>query len=215
MAKHQDLGLSEVWIVKSIKIILCLYASLLILLYPVPALAVVPAGSAPEFSYHKASGILSFGFPFGFPLGMIVNTAGDFSGRQVQVAQVSRGAALPVVPFTPEELDLLARLIWVEARGEPFEVQIGVAAVVINRVQSSIFPNTIHDVIYQRGQFPPVYTSKIEHPASPSTLRAAKQALLGEDPTGGALYYNAASTRSSFFRSRPGQRVIGGMLFTR
>lgn len=91
-----------------------------------------------------------------------------------------------VVDFTPEERDLLARLIHAEARGEPLEGQIAVGAVVINRVKSDKFPDTITEVIYQKGQFSPIALGTMPKVPQESAVEAAERALAGEDPTGGA-----------------------------
>jgi hypothetical protein len=88
-----------------------------------------------------------------------------------------------------EDLDLLARLISAEARGEPYEGQVAVGAVVLNRVNSPNFPNTIREVIYQKGQFTSAENGAINAEPTASSTRAAKAALSGEDPSRGALYF--------------------------
>ncbi|MBO6149826.1 MAG: cell wall hydrolase [Clostridium sp.] len=93
-----------------------------------------------------------------------------------------------------EEIKLLAAIIEAEAGGEPYEGQIAVGAVVLNRVDSSRFPGSISGVIYQSGQFTPATNGSLAHALShgpkSSCVKAAKEALLdGVDPTGGALYF--------------------------
>ena len=87
-----------------------------------------------------------------------------------------------------DDLELLARLITAEAEGEPYEGQVAVGAVVMNRVKSPQFPNTIREVIYQPGQFSSVPKLPRTVPTE-SAIRAAREALAGKDPSKGALYF--------------------------
>lgn len=105
---------------------------------------------------------------------------------------------------------LLAKLVYAEARGEPYKGQVAVAAVVLNRVRSSSFPNTISGVIYQRNAFTCVNNGSINNTPDSSCIRAALDALNGWDPTGGCLYYyNPATATDSWIRTRTTQTVIG------
>lgn len=114
-----------------------------------------------------------------------------------------------------QELDLLARAIYGEARGEPYTGQVAVAAVIVNRVLSNKFPNTFAEVIYQGGQFNAVSDGQINLIPDQKAYRAARDALNGSDPTNGALYfYNPkTATRTSFFRGRRVITEIGDHLF--
>lgn len=108
------------------------------------------------------------------------------------------------------DTDLLARLISAEARGEPYSGQVAVGAVVLNRVDSPIFPNTISGVIYQSGAFTCVTDGQFNEPVSDSAYRAARDAMNGVDPCGGAIYYfNPATATSKWIWSRPLIVVIG------
>ena len=103
-------------------------------------------------------------------------------------------------------LQLIARAINGEARGEPYEGQVAVGAVILNRVKDSKFPNTVAGVIYQKGAFTAVSDGQINQPiAEGSTvLKAAQDALNGWDPTGGAIYYfNPATATNKWIWSRP------------
>jgi len=91
--------------------------------------------------------------------------------------------------ITDRELELLARIIFGEARGEPYIGQVAVGAVVINRVISSYFPDDFRSVIYQSGQFSAVADGQINLNPNRTAYRAAREALSGKDPTRGALYY--------------------------
>ena len=102
------------------------------------------------------------------------------------------------------DVNLLARLISAEARGEPYEGQVAVGAVVLNRVNHASFPNTISDVIYQSGAFSCLYDGQFNEPVAESAYRAAQDALNGWDPSGGAVYYfNPATATSAWIWSRP------------
>ena len=110
------------------------------------------------------------------------------------------------------DLNLLARTVYSEARGEPYAGQVAVAAVVLNRVKSSSFPNTIAGVIYQKGAFTAVSDGQINKPiAENSTVyKAARDAMNGWDPTGGCIYYfNPATATNKWIWSRPLVKTIG------
>jgi N-acetylmuramoyl-L-alanine amidase len=109
---------------------------------------------------------------------------------------------------------LLARLISAEARGEPYIGQVAVGAVVLNRVDHPSFPNTVSGVIYQTGAFSCLDDGQFWQPVSDSAYRAARDALAGSDPTGGAIYYfNPAKATSKWIWSRPLLVVIGDHRF--
>ncbi len=111
-------------------------------------------------------------------------------------------------------VNLLARIINGEARGETYTGQVAVGAVVLNRVRSSSFPNTIAGVIYQPGAFTAVSDGQINKPVVQSCYNAARDALNGWDPSGGALYYfNPNTATSSWIWSRPVVARIGNHLF--
>ena len=102
------------------------------------------------------------------------------------------------------DVNLLARLISAEARGEPYEGQVAVGAVVLNRVNHASFPNSISDVIYQSGAFSCLYDGQFDEPVAESAYRAAQDALNGWEPSGGAVYYfNPATATSAWIWSRP------------
>ena len=110
------------------------------------------------------------------------------------------------------DLQLMARAINGEARGEPYEGQVAVGAVILNRVKSSQFPNTIAGVIYQSGAFTAVADGQINQPiAEDSTVyKAAQDAMNGWDPTGGCIYYfNPNTATNKWIWSRPLVKTIG------
>ena len=116
--------------------------------------------------------------------------------------------------FSETDLDLLARVVRAEAEGEPYDGQVAVAAVILNRVKHPEFPNTIPGVVYEPLAFSVVANGEVNKPANASAVQAAHAALNGWDPTGGALYfYNPSKTRSAWIRSRPVLKTIGGHIF--
>lgn len=113
-------------------------------------------------------------------------------------------------------LDLLSRLVYSEARGEPYKGQVAVAAVVLNRVSHSSFPNSISGVIYQSGAFDVVSDGQINLTANSTAKKAAQDALNGWDPTSGCIYYfNPKTATSSWIWSRPQVLTIGNHIFCR
>jgi len=120
----------------------------------------------------------------------------------IQVSASSQGGS--------GDVDLLARLISAEARGEPYTGQVAVGAVVLNRVESPAFPNSLSGVIYQSGAFTCLSDGQFWGEVTDSSYKAARDALNGWDPTGGALYYfNPDTATSSWIWSRPVLSVIG------
>ena len=112
--------------------------------------------------------------------------------------------------YNESETYLLGRLVHGEARGEPYVGKVAVAAVVLNRVKSPSFPNTISGVIYQSGAFDAVSDGQINLTPDEDSLRAARDALNGWDPTGGCLYYyNPATATNGWIWSRTVQLSIG------
>jgi len=116
---------------------------------------------------------------------------------------------------TSNDVELLARIIAAEARGEPYIGQVAVGAVILNRVEHASFPNTLAGVIYQSGAFTAVDDGQFASVAVTETSRkAANAALSGWDPTGGAIYYyNPAVATSKWIWSRPVSCTIGEHVF--
>lgn len=111
-------------------------------------------------------------------------------------------------------LNLLARLVHGEARGEPYKGKVAVAAVVLNRVKSPSFPNTVAGVIYQSGAFDAVSDGQINLSPDSESINAARDALNGWDPTNGCLYYyNPRTATSRWMLSRPVLLRIGNHVF--
>ena len=118
--------------------------------------------------------------------------------------------------LSSNELNLLARCVYSEARGEPYAGQVAVAAVVLNRVRSSSFPNTVSGVIYQKGAFTAVDDGQINLTPNQTAYNAARDALNGWDPTNGCLYYyNPATATSKWIWSLKVEITIGRHSFAR
>ncbi len=122
-----------------------------------------------------------------------------------------------VISYTTSDVDLLARLITAEAQGEPYNAKVAVGAVVINRVRSTTFPNSISSVIYQTingyYQFTPVLNGWINKPADSESIKAAYAALSGIDPSKGALFYFDDSTTNKWLWSKTIAIIIDKLVF--
>ena len=122
----------------------------------------------------------------------------------------SSGSASSKNVTNNKDVDLVARLINGEARGEPYEGQVAVGAVILNRTRDARFPSTIAGVIYQPGAFTAIVDGQINAEIEESSIRAARDALNGWDPSGGAVfYYNPAKTTNKWIWSRPLIKIIG------
>ncbi len=116
--------------------------------------------------------------------------------------------------YTNSDLYMLAKCIYAEARGESYTGQVAVGAVILNRVASSSFPNTISGVIYQKGAFTAVTDGQINLEPDKTAMNAASDAMNGWDPTYGCLYYyNPAVATSSWIFSRKTVTTIGKHIF--
>lgn len=113
-----------------------------------------------------------------------------------------------------EDLYILASAIHGEARGEPYEGQVAVGAVILNRVDSPQFPNSVAGVVYQRGAFDAVADGQISLTPNETAIRAARDALNGWDPTDGAIYYwNPITATSKWIWTVPITKSIGRHVF--
>ena len=139
---------------------------------------------------------------------------GDATAAALGIALSSGGDTPASAQATESESYLLARLVHGEARGEPYVGKVAVAAVVLNRVRSASFPNTISSVIFQTGAFDCVYDGQLWLTPDEESIRAANDALSGWDPTSGCLYYyNPATATSSWIWTREVRLNIGAHAF--
>ncbi|MFZ5649923.1 MAG: cell wall hydrolase [Bacillota bacterium] len=134
-----------------------------------------------------------------------------------QSTEVSRGSGAGNISAL--EFDILARIITAEAENQDYQTKVAVGAVVLNRVKSPLFPDSIRGVVYQIDQsgscqFQPVLNGMIDRPASESAKNAAREALSGADPTNGALFFWESWVQSPYLNSRPVAAIMGAFTFT-
>ena len=116
--------------------------------------------------------------------------------------------------YSSADYELLARIISAEARGESYIGQVAVGAVVLNRVEHPSFPDTVSGVVYQSGAFSCLYDGQFHEPVAESAYSAARDAINGLDPSGGAIYYyNPKTATSQWIFSRPVITTIGNHRF--
>ena len=132
------------------------------------------------------------------------------SSYQVLAGQSTGG----VGGYSSSDVYLLAKTIHAEGRGEPYTGQVAIGAVILNRVRSSAFPNTVSGVVYQKGAFTAVDDGQINLAPNDTAMRAARDAMNGWDPSGGAIYYyNPAVATNSWIFDRQTVTVIGKHVF--
>lgn len=148
-------------------------------------------------------------------VGQEINTDGKQLTETAKVVEKTITTKNNVVEVNSNEIDLLARLVYAEARGESYQGKVAVAEVVLNRVNNSKFPNSIKDVIYQSGQFSPVSNGSINKSADEESKQAALEAINSNtDITGGALFfYNAKTASSRWLDGKQTTTVIGSHTF--
>jgi len=116
--------------------------------------------------------------------------------------------------LSSSDLNLMAHTVFAEARGEPFAGQVAVAAVILNRIRSAKFPNTVAGNVYQPGAFTSVQNGQINLQPNQEAMTAVMDAVHGWDPSHGALYYfNPATATSGWIWSRPELTKIGAHIF--
>lgn len=163
------------------------------------------------FGWRTRTAVIAFQKKHGLKADGIV---GDATSKAIGIpvktaAKTSRGTVR-----RSNEVATLAQAVHGEARGEPYIGQVAVAAVILNRVDDPKFPNTIAGVIYQPGAFTAVADGQMFLSPNDSALKAAKDALNGWDPSGGAIYYfNPAKATSKWIWSRPIIKIIGKHYF--
>lgn len=116
--------------------------------------------------------------------------------------------------YSSADYNLLARIISAEARGESYAGQVAVGAVILNRIEHPSFPDSVAGVVYQPGAFSCLYDGQFDEPIADSAYSAARDALNGWDPSGGAIYYyNPKTATNKWIRSRPVITTIGRHVF--
>ena len=155
------------------------------------------------FGSSTKKGVINFQKKNGLTADGVVGSA---TKRALGISTTSNGSSAS----RDEDVYLLARIISAEARGEPYEGQVAVGAVVLNRVAHPSFPNSLSGVIYQKGAFTAIVDGQFDEPISDSAYRAAEDAMNGWDPSGGAIYYyNPIKSTSEWIFTREVITVIG------
>jgi N-acetylmuramoyl-L-alanine amidase len=142
--------------------------------------------------------------------GLRVNGIADNATLQALGIEVSAGG----ITASLANINLLARMISAEGRGEPFEGQVAIGAVIMNRIRHPSFPDTLAGVLYQDGAFTALVDGQFNEPISEMSFAAARDAINGWDPTGGAIFYfNPDKTTNRWMRTREVTTRIGNHLF--
>lgn len=149
--------------------------------------------------------------------GLVVDgIVGKQTASKIGITLSSSSSSSSSSSQSSSDLYLLAKCVYAEARGEPYQGQVAVAAVILNRVKSSQFPNTLAGVIYQPYAFTAVSDGQINLEPNQTAYNAARDAMNGWDPTYGCLfYYNPAKTTSKWIYSRQVVVTIGDHVFAR
>ncbi len=135
--------------------------------------------------------------------------AGEWTLRSLGISQGGGNGY-----YSSADFELLARTISAEARGEPYSGQVAVGAVILNRTEHPSFPDSVSGVVYQPGAFSCLYDGQFYEPVADSAYSAARDALNGMDPSGGAIYYyNPRTATNKWIRSRPIITTIGRHVF--
>lgn len=167
---------------------------------------------AVSYNVQKGDSLFFIGKYFGVSKNKIM------AANNLTTTEIYPGQKLTIPNGSPNvnwaDLELLARAVYGEARGESYEGKVAVAAVILNRVESPLFPNTITEVIYQPGAFTAVDDGQINLTPDAEAYQAAKDALNGWDPSGGALYYyNPVKSTNRWIFSRPILKTIDQHVF--
>ncbi|PAE22553.1 peptidoglycan-binding protein [Bacillus sp. 7504-2] len=172
----------------------------------------VGSGLAATHTVNKGDTYWKIGIQYGVPVKalMSVNNAAN------STLGIGQKLTIPASSVTSSEKDLLARLVEAEAKDEPYAGKVAVATVVLNRVDSNLFPNTVSGVIYQSSQFTPVSNGQINKAASTDSKKAVNEALAFRGQGSGSLYfYNPAKTTNTWLRSKTTTIKIGNHVFAK
>lgn len=190
-----------------------------------------------DFGWQTLRAVKDFQYKFGMPVDGVAGdktklklweatktwapTAPAGGGGNNSAGATNTGAPSTITPsnnlgYSDKDINLMANAVYGESRGEPYEGQVAVAAVILNRVKSPSFPNTPSGVIFQPGAFTAVADGQIWLTPNEVAKRAVRDAINGWDPTDGCLYYfNPATATSKWIWSRPQYKTIGQHIFCR
>lgn len=169
----------------------------------------VTQNDANVYTVEEGDSVTNIAVKYGVPVEELVSE-NDLEGESLE-----QGDKL-IIPesVTAEEKELLAKLVHAEARGESYEGKVAVATVVLNRVDSSQFPDTITEVIYEKNQFSPVSDGSINLEPSEEAIEAANEAIaLQEEGTDATFFYNPDATNDQWIRTLPVIEIIGNHYF--
>ncbi|WP_019241806.1 MULTISPECIES: cell wall hydrolase [Bacillus] len=193
-------------------------AMLLISLVPAQGLAETTKEASPKnrnakgemlHVVKKDENVTDIAIHYGVPLPDLIKK------NKIKDQKINEGDVL-VLPktLTSQEKDLMARLVHAEAKGEPYKGKVAVAVVVLNRVDSDKFPNTVTKVINAKGQFSPVANGSIKKPASAESKKAVNEAIaLQHKGTKATFFYNPDKTNDKWIKSLPVLAKIGNHTF--
>ncbi|WP_253701558.1 spore cortex-lytic enzyme [Bacillus sp. FJAT-27445] len=176
------------------------------------------------FGWSTYWALRNFQYEFGLPIdglagsatkAKLVKATKNMQGGTAKKSAPAKQSAVNVPSgFSQNDIKLMSNAVYGEARGEPYEGQVAVAAVIINRLESSSFPNTISGVIFEPLAFTAVADGQIWLTPNESARKAVLDAINGWDPTGNALYYfNPVTATSKWIWSRPQIKRIGKHIF--
>jgi N-acetylmuramoyl-L-alanine amidase len=170
------------------------------------------------FGWNTYWAVRNFQYQFGLPVDGIVGaqTKAMLVRATKYVKSGTSGSTGTTVPsgYSQNDIQLMARAVYGEARGESYTGQVAIAAVILNRVQSASFPNSIAGVIYEPGAFTAVADGQINLTPNETAKKAVIDAINGWDPTGNAIYYfNPATATNKWIWSRPQIKQIGKHIF--
>lgn len=171
------------------------------------------------FGWQTERAVMDFQYKFGMKVDGIAGP--DTKSRLVRATPgwhaggtAGAGTAARTSRFSTNDMDLLARAVYSEARGEPYEGQVAIAAVILNRVSHDNFPNTVAGVIFEPRAFTAVADGQFWLEPNEQAKKAVRDAINGWDPTGGAIYYfNPNTATSGWIWSRPQIKQIGKHIF--
>ena len=164
---------------------------------------------AAVISFQKKNGLTADGV-----VGKATYKALGMTGSYNILAGESSSSSSATNGFSSSDVYLLAKTIYAEGRGEPYIGQVAIGAVILNRVRSAQFPNTVSGVVYQKHAFTAVTDGQINLTPNETAMKAARDAINGWDPSGGAIYYyNPAVATSAWIFDRQTVTVIGKHVF--
>jgi N-acetylmuramoyl-L-alanine amidase len=195
------------------------FGVLIVLTFVLLILATVPLLADVAHKVQKGDTLYRLSRHYGVTIAGIKSANGIGSdtiyiGQNLRIPTTTKNASRSGTNYSQDDLYWLSRAVHSEARGEPYLGQVAVAAVVINRTRNSQFPNSIKGVIFQKSAFTAVSDGQIYLTPDTTAIKAAREALAGADPSGGALYYwNPAKSTSKWIWTRTIINRIGNHVF--